>query len=99
MRMPIPLHRDGESYEAPRDSARLAAQHARILALMKDGRWRSLATIAQVSGDPEASISARLRDLRKERFGSHAVERRYIARGLYEYRLLLNRTSLFDGLG
>jgi hypothetical protein len=99
MRMPIPLHRDGESYEAVRDGQRLAAQHERIFALMKDGRWRTFGAIARVTGDPEASISARLRDFRKERFGSHQVERRSLGRGLFEYRLLLTRTSLFDGIG
>jgi hypothetical protein len=55
---------------------------------MRDGRWRRLTAIAIAAQAPEASVSARLRDLRKERFGSHTVERRYVAQGLWEYRVL-----------
>ena len=38
------------------------------------------------TGDPEASVSARLRDLRKKRFGSHIITRRYVSDGLWQYR-------------
>ena len=88
--------RDGSTYEHARDARRLAGQHARVLALMKDGCWRTLSAIAAATKDPEASISARLRDLRKERFGSHGVERRHVADGLFEYRVVLNRKDLFE---
>lgn len=88
--------RDGATYQHERDGQRLAAQHERVKALMKDGRWRTLAMIALETRDPEASVSARLRDLRKERFGSHGVERRHVADGLFEYRLILNRKDLFE---
>jgi hypothetical protein len=89
-------HRDGKTYEHDRDGARLHKQHNRVLACMKDGAWRSLAAISTATGDPEASVSARLRDLRKERFGGHDVKRRCLGRGLFEYRLVLNRKDLFD---
>jgi len=38
---------------------------------------------------PEASVSARLRDLRKAKFGGYRVERQRVreGRGLYHYRL------------
>jgi hypothetical protein len=88
--------RDGETYEHERDGKRLAAQHARIFEVMKDGRFRTLHAIAAATGDPEASISARLRDLRKPKFGSHTVKREYLGNGLFQYRLLLNRTDLFE---
>lgn len=88
--------RDGATYDHARDARRLAGQHARVLACMKDGRWRTLAAIAAATRDPEASISARLRDLRKERFGAHTVERRHAGDGLFEYRLFLNRKDLFE---
>ena len=55
---------------------------------MLDGRWRTLGDIATLTGYPEASISAQLRHLRKERFGRHRVEKRHAGNGLYEYRLL-----------
>jgi hypothetical protein len=55
---------------------------------MRDGRWYTLAAIAKALGYPEASISARLRDLRKPRFGAHTVNRRYVERGLFEYQVI-----------
>lgn len=79
---------DGETFVAARDGARLAGLLARVRDLMRDGEWRSLATIAAASGGSEASVSARLRDLRKDRFGGHTVERRYVGRGLFEYRIV-----------
>lgn len=88
--------RDGITYDHERDGKRLASQHARVFNCMKDGRWRTLAQISDATGYPEASISARLRDFRKDRFGSHGVDRRHVADGLHEYRLVLNRTDLFE---
>ena len=82
-----PMRFDGETYEAEHDESRLAAQHRRVAALMKDGRWRTLAEISDVTGDPPASVSARLRDFRKERFGGYDVQRRRRAKGLFEYRV------------
>jgi hypothetical protein len=83
--------RDGVTFDQERDGKRLQAQHARVFEVMKDGMWRSLHAIARLTGDPEASISARLRDLRKDKFGGHEVERRYVQHGLWEYRLKVQR--------
>ncbi len=79
---------DGADYEPARDDDRLTTQLDKIHALMLDGRWRTLATIAGITREPEASVSAQLRHLRKARFGRYLVERRYIDRGIYEYRVL-----------
>lgn len=87
---------DGATYDHARDGKRLAAQHDRIFEVMRDGRFRTLQAIAAATGDPEASISARLRDLRKPKFGAHTVKREYLGNGLFQYRLLLNRTDLFE---
>jgi hypothetical protein len=35
----------------------------------------------------EQTISARVRDLRKDKFGSHRVDRRYAGNGVWEYKL------------
>lgn len=91
--------RDGATYNEPRDGARLNAQQVRVWECMKDGQWRALHVISSITGDPEASISARLRDFRKERFGSHSIDRRYVTNGLWEYRLLVNRVDLFAEVG
>lgn len=80
-------HFNGPEYQPERDHERLTGQMADIYALMQDGRWRTLQSIAANTGHPEASVSAQLRHLRKPRFGSHVIERRHIARGLFEYRI------------
>lgn len=78
----------GSDYSPERDQSRLSAQHERIRELMLDGAWRTLGEIARITGDPEASVSAQLRHLRKEEFGSHTVNKRHISRGLYEYQVI-----------
>ena len=80
--------RDGETYSQGRDLSRLNAQMRDVYRYMQHGEWRTLADIAARTGHPEASVSARLRDLRKSRFGGFTVERRYIAAGQYQYRVL-----------
>ena len=42
-----------------------------------------------MTGDPESSISAQLRHMKKERFGGHAIEKGYLGNGLYTYRLIV----------
>jgi hypothetical protein len=82
---------DGPEYHPPRDRERLGKQYDRIMAVMTDGRWRTLAEIGEITGDPHASISAQLRHFRKKKFGSHIVLKRRRgdpARGLYEYSML-----------
>ena len=80
--------RDGATFDPYRDEERLNKQMRRVFAAMKDNRWRTLKDIAARTGDPEASISARLRDFRKPKFGSLVMNRRYLSDGLYEYQLL-----------
>jgi hypothetical protein len=75
----------GETFSPERDGARLGAQYLRVRDLMRDGVWRTLEGISAATGDPQASISARLRDMRRNGF---TVERRYIANGLWEYRMV-----------
>lgn len=78
---------DGDTIDHEQDHGRLAAQLLRVKSLMLDGRARTLAEIAAVTGYPEGSISARLRDLRKEKFGKYTVEKRRIGNGLFSYRV------------
>lgn len=81
----------GATYEPEVDGPRLSHQLRRVQMLMADGRWRTLREMAEVLGHPEASLSARLRDLRKPAFGGCTVERRRRgepANGLFEYRVM-----------
>ena len=80
----------GSDYDRQSDDKRLSGQIARVYDFMADGRWHTLPEIEAATGDPAASISAQLRHLRKERFGSHTIEKRPRGdreRGLWEYRM------------
>ena len=82
------LRFDGDDYVPKRDDARLTGQVLRIWNVVCDENWYTLREIADRTGDPEASISAQLRHLRKPRFGGHQVERMHMNNGLYKYRLI-----------
>jgi hypothetical protein len=95
-------HFDGETYEAEHDHERLGT----LLQSVRDhmlghGEWRTLAEItAAVAASSEASVSARLRDLRKGKFGAYIVERQRRgdpADGIHEYRVRA-RLALVDGV-
>jgi len=78
---------DGYTFDPTLDGARLTTQLQRVKALMADGRWYSLSSIARQVGGSEASVSARIRDCRKLKFGGHTVDRLRVKEGLWVYRL------------
>jgi hypothetical protein len=75
------------------DAGRLGEQRRRVkwhmLSRLSDV-WVTLAELSAVVAAPEASVSARLRDLRKKRYGAYTVEKRRRKAGCatYEYRVL-----------
>lgn len=78
---------DGQTYDPALDESRLTGQLMNVHKLMKDGNWRTLSGIEESTGYPQGSISARLRDLRKKKFGEHDIRKRRVGGGLFEYRL------------
>ncbi len=90
---------DGKTFDQKLDRKRLNSQLSLVMARMSDAKWRTLQEIkAGIPGvdygtpipGSEASISARLRDLRKVKFGGFVIERRRRgdgAKGLWEYRM------------
>lgn len=78
---------DGVTFEDARDGKRLTAQIYRVFAGLKDHQWHTLTGLSLITGDPESSVSARIRDLRKSRYGGYTIERRYVKNGLWEYKL------------
>jgi hypothetical protein len=83
----------GLTFSERHDSARLTGQLLKVSSLMSDGKWRTLAEIKQAIGGSEAGISARLRDLRKPKFGAMTVLRQRRgepSEGLWEYRVTGN---------
>lgn len=88
--MPTDPHFDGATYNRSQDHHRLAPQLTRVRELMADGQWRTLDEIGERVNAPGASVSARLRDLRKPRNGGYTVDRRARGErsaGLFEYRV------------
>lgn len=80
----------GSDYDPAKDNARLDNQLGRVWGCMQDGQWRTLDEIAAITKDPQASISAQLRHLRKPRFGSYVINKRNRGNrehGLFEYQL------------
>ena len=87
---------DGSTFDEKLDEPRLTTQYQRVFAYMMNGDWKTIPEIVKAISFPpydqasEAGVSARLRDMRKERFGSHTVNRRRKAGGgLFQYQLVL----------
>ena len=83
----------GRTYVPERDQKRLTTQYEKVQAVVlawqeflidPESRWFTLKTLSDLLNIPEASLSARLRDLRKN---GYIVEREYIRRGLHRYRV------------
>ena len=68
-----------------------------VQAVMMSGNWYTFASLQTAcyatcgTYISENAISARIRDLRKTKYGSHTIERRATSRkGIFEYRLVPN---------
>lgn len=83
---------DGGTYDRQLDHDRLGTQLERVYDVLVRHRDRghiTLRNLARAAGAPEASVSARIRDLRKSKFGGYNVDaRRRDEGGTWEYRLL-----------
>ena len=95
-------HFNGPAYDPRVDLDRLTKQIWRVYSSMTSGVpgqrrpgewgrcWLTLGELAASTGDPESSVSAQLRHLRKARFGGFIVSRRHRGKrssGLWEYQL------------
>jgi hypothetical protein len=88
---------DGADYNAAFDQVRLSGQLQRVRDYMLTAGWRTVPEIraaleALHRGEhfPETSVSAQLRNLRKEKFGAHDVLRRRRGdpkRGEFEFKV------------
>jgi hypothetical protein len=75
------------TYVPELDFNRLSTQLEKVRQLMSDGEWRTLGEISAKAQGSEASVSARLREIRKN---GRTVERRRKGdprSGLFEYRV------------
>ena len=85
---------DGQTIE-PVDVPRLNKQLQAVYNQMKGHEWRTLPQLQQlIPGATTQSLSARIRDFRKEKFGGFLVERQRITdTGLFEYRLDIHKRN------
>jgi hypothetical protein len=94
-----PISFKGDTFDRALDLDRLNAQQRRVYDLMIDGCWRTLRMISEKTADPEASVSARLRDFRSNeylrQFFRMESERmpNLERRGVWRYRLLVRECS------
>ncbi len=80
--------RQGSTFDHALDGERLNRQEALVYEVMKHGGWFTLREIADETGQPEASISARIRDFKNIHHMSTAKRRRGLeTRGLWEYAI------------
>ena len=77
----------GPAYVEAIDGKRIRKQHEVIRDFMLGNGWKTLAEIEKATLYPQASISAQLRHLRKERFGGFAVDKRRRSPGTWEYHV------------
>ena len=78
---------DGKTYVRAFDHGRLTGQKKVVFEVLSDGRWWTLAELEEETGFPQASISARIRDLRKPEFGGYKVLGRRRTTATWEYKL------------
>ena len=80
---------DGSAYDPEHDYARLKTQLERVRFLLRSTTaWWTLRDLAARTNSSEAGVSARVRDLRKPRFGGFVVVRRRVCVGLLDYRIM-----------
>jgi len=77
----------GPAYDEHLDGKRIASQLERVRDYCLARGWLTVAEIAEATGDPEPSVSAQLRHLRKKQFGGYDVPKRRTRRGPWEYRV------------
>lgn len=88
----LPLF-DGRTYVPERDGKRLKSLLDAVCHVMSDGKWRTIPEIHRelsILGfyGTETSISARIRDLRKPRFGAfEVISQPTDQKGLWAYRI------------
>lgn len=78
---------DGRTFSPVDDGQRLTRQLDLVKRCLMDGSWWTLTALAAVSGGSEAGVSARIRDLKKPRFGGYVIEKQRVSGGLWRYRI------------
>ena len=93
---------DGYTYDESRDESALASQLDAVRNAMMNGQWWTYKQLRehlqrhhQINAT-DTSLSARIRDLRKIRFGGYKVQSRHKTRREWEYRIDLQASAATD---
>jgi len=81
---------DGLDARTEPDRIRLSGQCLDIYNILLDGKWHTVAEIEQLTGFMGTSISAQIRNLRKDRFGCHDIEKKMV-NNRAEYQMTPNK--------
>lgn len=71
----------------------MGRQQDDVYDVMKDQEWHTLEEVATAVNGRQTSVSACIRNFRKEKHGGYAVDRKR-ENGEYLYRLVLNRDAV-----
>ena len=83
---------EGATYDEALDYNRLSTQINDVLNILLDQQWHKMQDIASDISAPEPSVSAQIRNLRKEKHGGYVINRRRVG-NTYEYQLDLEATT------
>lgn len=86
----------GAGITTQEDVKRVKGGLKKIYLFVRDGKWHTLRRISAETGVPEASVSAGLRSLRREKYGAHTIQREHIGSGLHVYRFVPNPATVAD---
>ena len=83
---------DGRTFDPEQDGQRLTSQLERVKGILLDGKVHQKADLMMAAGVfDSASLTARIRDLRKEKFGGYDVVSKRVAGGIWCYQMIIEK--------
>ena len=87
------FHADGATFDPELDGKRLGSRLKIVAFCLSNGHYWTLSALSGAANCSECSASARLRDLRKPRFGGYLIERKRFKDGMWMYRIVTERNG------
>lgn len=81
------MKQDRAAYDPEADKDRRRKQLGRVYSVLRDGLWHGLPELTERAGGLATSVSARIRDLRKPKFGGREIQARCFGRNVWKYRM------------
>jgi hypothetical protein len=88
---------DGVTISPQVDDNRLTILQGRVYSYLRQHDWVTLRQLSEACNGTETSVSARIRDLRKSRWGSHEIHTCHVTGdGVWRYKMVSDK-ELLDG--